>query len=167
MAYDEPFRLRVLKALTLALQQITPANGYQHDLSTSVFRGRELFGDDDPIPMVSILEAVDEQDQDFSPRGGDGSAGVWPLLVQGFVEDDMENPTDPAHHLMAEVKKRLTEERRKGATMRVGIFDMGGLVDSLNFGGGVVRPPDGISGKAYFWLRLDLGLVEDLSNPYE
>jgi hypothetical protein len=132
-----------------------------------VFRGRELFGEDDPLPMLSILEAVDEQDQNLSPRGGVESSGIWPLLIQGFVEDDMENPTDPAHHLMAEVKKCLTVERRKAINMRVGIFDMGGVVDSLNFGGGVVRPPDGISGKAYFWLRLDLGLVEDLTQPYE
>lgn len=167
MPYSDPFRLRVLKALTDSLKQITPANGYQHDLSAGVFRGRELFGENDPIPMVSILEAVDEFDQSMSPRGGEGSSGPWPLLIQGFVDDDLENPTDPAHHLMAEVKRQLVVERQRARDYRDGILGLAGQVDALNFSAGVVRPPDGISGKAYFWLRVDLTLVEDLLNPYE
>ena len=30
-------------------------------------------------------------------------------MVQGFVDNDSNNPTDPAHMLMADVKKRLIE----------------------------------------------------------
>ena len=38
-------RLRTLKALTAHLEaEVTPANGYQHDLTKAVFRGRALFG---------------------------------------------------------------------------------------------------------------------------
>lgn len=165
MAFTDPFRLRVLKALTAALQEITPANGYKHDLSSSVFRGRDLFGEDDPLPMVSILEATDEQDQVQSPRGSGDNFGVWGLLIQGFAEDDPENPTDPAHYLMADVKKRLAIERQKGVSFN--ILGMGGLVDKLEFSPGIVRPADAYSAKAYFWLRLDLTVVEDVTKPYE
>jgi len=165
MAHTDPFRLRVLKALTTALQEITPANGYKHDLSSSVFRGRDLFGEDDPLPMVSILEATDEQDQVQSPRGSGDNFGVWGLLIQGFAEDDPENPTDPAHYLMADVKKRLAIERQKGVSFN--ILGMGGLVDKLEFSPGIVRPADAYSAKAYFWLRLDLTVVEDVTKPYE
>lgn len=165
---QDPFRLRVLKALTAALQQITPANGYRHDLSSSVFRGRDLFGDDDPVPMVCILEAPDDPDNQQEPRGSGDQKCLWPLLVQGFVDDDNDNPTDPAHHLLADVKQRLGIERRKENAYREGgIFGMKGLVDQLDFSGGIVRPADAISGKAYFWLRVDLTILEDVTLPYE
>lgn len=167
MAYPDPFRLRVLKALTATLQQITPANGYAHDLSAAVFRGRDLFGDDDPVPMLAILEAPDEMNQLDSPRGSGDQAGPWELLIQGFVEDDIANPTDPAHILLADVKKRLAHERRKAGDYKVGILDMKGLVDKLEFTPGVARPADGISGKAYFWVRVVLTVVEDVTLPYE
>lgn len=163
MPYSDPFRLRVLKALTAAIQEITPANGYKHNLSAAVFRGRDLFSDDDPVPMVSILEGPDEERQLVGPAESSLNAGKWPLLIQGFVDDDIQNPTDPAHYLLADVKQRLAVECRK----RRDILGMGGLVDKLEFSPGVVRPPDAISGKAYFWLRLDLTLVEDTYRPYE
>lgn len=161
----DPFRLRVLKALTAALEEITPANGYEFDLSGKVFRGRGVFGDSDPLPLVSILEAIEEQPQLSSPPAGAHSTGPWELLVQGFVEDDdLDNPTDPAHRLMAEVKKRLVEERVK--QRQYNILGMEGRVDELRMSPGVVRPADDISGKAYFWLRLTPVLVENLADPY-
>ena len=43
----EPVRLRVLKAMTECLKDITPANGYHTDLKGQVFRGRVIFGDND------------------------------------------------------------------------------------------------------------------------
>jgi hypothetical protein len=161
---SDPFRLRVLQSLTTVLEGITPANGYTHDLTGRVFRGRDIFGEDDPVPMVCILEAVEEKPQLASPQSSGESAGPWELQIQGFVEDDRMNPTDPAHRLMAEVKKRLIEERTRERQRN--ILGMGGRITELKISHGVVRPADEISGKAYFWLRLTLGLVENLLDPY-
>lgn len=160
----DPFRLKVLKALTTCLEGITPANGYNHDLTGKVKRGRDIFGEDDPIPLVCILEAVEEKPQVLPPQQSPHSSGPWELQIQGFVEDDFDNPTDPAHRLMAEVKKRLVEERVRDR--QANIFGMSGRVTELRISHGVVRPADEISGKAYFWLRMTLGLVENLSDPY-
>lgn len=161
---NDPFRLRVLKALTAALEEINPAAGYQFDLTGKVFRGRDIFGDSDPLPMVSILEAIEEQAQITAPQASPASTGPWELLIQGFVEDDFQNPTDPAHRLMAEVKKRLVQERIRDR--QYNILGMNGQVTDLKISHGVVRPPDEVSGKAYFWLRLTLEVVENLQDPY-
>lgn len=171
----KPLRLRILEAITDALKEITPDNGYKHDLSESVFRGRTWYGEDDPLPLVSILEDPLPINQDMAGQGarGDGteSKGGWTLLVQGFVEDDKVNPTDPAHHLMADVKKRLAIARKRTSSAhahnRYNLFGMGGAVESLSIGAGVVRPPDyDVSSKAYFWLTITLTLVEDLEDPF-
>lgn len=160
----DPFRLRILKALTEALEEINPDNGYTHDLRGSVFRGRDIFGEGDPLPMVSILEAVDEKAQLAPPKAGGTQAGPWELLIQGFLDDDLLHPTDPAHRLMAEVKKRLAQEKVRERQRN--ILGMGGKVADLNISPGVVRPPDEDSAKAYFWLRLTLEVVENLLDPY-
>ncbi|MCQ4311690.1 hypothetical protein NAV33_07250 [Pseudomonas stutzeri] len=160
----DPFRLRLLKALTAVLEEITPDNGYEFDLTGKVFRGRDTFGESEPLPLVSILEAIEEQPQLSSPQAGKHSTGPWELLLQGFVEDDFNNPTDPAHRLMAEVKKRLIKERTRDRGED--IFGMDGLVTELRMSHGVVRPPDDISGKAYFWLRVTPVVVENLEDPY-
>lgn len=167
----DPFRLRVLQNLTAALQEITPANGYEHDLSSSVFRGRDYYGDDDPVPMISILEAADEIGQAPTPNGGTTQAVFWALTVQGFVQDDKENPTDPAQRLMAEVRKRLVQERIKAQyktpnTPKYDILGLSGRVVDITISPGIVRPPDAISALAYFWLHVNLKIVEDLLDPY-
>lgn len=160
----DPTRLRVLKALTTVLETITPANGYTHDLSGKVFRGRDIFGYQDPLPMISILEQIEEQEQQPSPETAGKAHGPWTLNLQGFVPDDRDNPTDPAHHLMAEVKQRLVEERIRDRQRD--IFGMGDVVTDLRLSQGVVRPADEVSDKAYFWLRMTLALVENLHEPY-
>lgn len=177
MAHDKPFRLRVLEAITESLEQITIANGYMHDLSANVFRGRLWYGEDDPLPLISIVDDPLPVTQLMSGGGaqsdGTKSTGAWTLLVQGFCEDDKRNPTDPAQYLMADVKKRLAFERKRkvGSGTHGGggynAFGMGGAVESLTIGAGVVRPPDyDVSSKAYFWLTLTITVNEDLSDPY-
>jgi hypothetical protein len=158
----DSFRLRVLKAVTTAIQQITPANGYQHDLSQAVFRGRTMFGETDPLPMVSILEAPLQPDQLPVPKNAGANLGDWELLIQGFVVDDYLNPTDPAHALLAEVKKALAVQMAR----RDNILGLGSKVDRLSLGTGTCRPADDISGKAYFWLPLIVRMVEDLDDPF-
>ncbi len=180
--FEDPFRLRVLKALTASLEQITIANGYKHDLTDSVFRGRDLFGgEDDPIPMVSILEPPLPIDQLISPPLATNSTGDWDLLLQGFVMDDPKNPCDPAYLLLADVKKRLVIEKSRTLSP-TGIAGRGtpnplgfgsnrngksNLVKELVIGPGVVRPPgDGISDKAYFWLNITIKIAEDIQEPF-
>lgn len=163
----EPLRLRILKKLSSILEGATfEYTGMPSTtLAGKVFRGRVVFGNDDPLPMLSILEVPIPLDQVPSPPDSTYSTGRWELLVQGFVEDDPNNPTDPAHWLMAQVKKVLAEERKKNRDFN--LFDMGKKVTNFWVGAGVVRPPDEISAKAYFWLNVTLELVEDLADPFE
>ena len=163
---QDPFRLRVLKALTAALEQITVANGYQFDLTGKVFRGRDAFGDGDPLPLVSILESVDEKSiggtsAAFRP-GKSIQQSEWELLVQGFVVDDRDNPTDPGYRLLADVKKKLAEVR----IQKDNILGFGQKVTDFEFSAGVVRPADQVSSKTYFWLKVRMNIVEDHSDPF-
>lgn len=174
---DDPFRLRVQKSLTAALEQITPANGYRSDMAPAtvggktvrrVLRGRTIFGEDDPLPMISILEEPIAPENDLSPVAGTSGQGPYDLMVQGFVNDDPQNPTDPAHILLADVKMRLIELKRdEGLSHRVFRFGpKANTVVSVSFGGGVVRPADEVSAVAYFWLRVSFDLAEDHLNPF-
>src|SRR5690625_7350680 len=108
---SEPFRLRVMKALSAALEEINPDNGYMHDLRGRVFRGRDVFGDSDPIPMVPILEAIEGKERLQAPSAGTEAAGPGELLIQGGLDDDLIHPTDPAYFLIAGVQLRLMEAR--------------------------------------------------------
>ena len=165
---NDPFRLRVLKALTETLEAISTANGYQHDLNGKVFRGRAVFGNSDPLPMISILEAISPQSESgMAPTDGQQIEN-WELLIQGFVEDDEQNPTDPAYYLLADVKQCLSDARsmRDPATQARNILGMGNRVSELRFSQGVVRPADEVSDKAYFWLTLEIKAVEDHARPF-
>jgi hypothetical protein len=174
-----PLRLEVHKRLSAALREITPANGYVSDFSgaegstdNKVFRGRAVFGAKDPLPMISILEVPIPIDQRPPPGDSTYSSGGWELMIQGFAVDDRENPTDPAHVMLADVKKRLAKERKKlswgpAAGPSAGVFGLGRSITNMKLGPGVVRPPDEVSAKAYFWLTIELELVEDLEDPYQ
>ena len=165
----EPLRLRILKAMTDALKEISTANGYHTDVNGQVYRGRVIYGENDPLPLISILEVPIPLDQTPPPTDSEFSSGGWEIMIQGFVTDDPENPTDPAHFFMADVKKRLAIEKRKALAMNAaqGIFGLGNFVTGLRIGAGVVRPPDEISAVSYFWLTITLDMVEDLADPYE
>ena len=179
MTYPDPlpFRLRVLHALTDALKEITVTNGYESDLADfdpgdgydkpRVFRGRAWFGEDDPIPMVSILEADISDEISGAPMNVGAGRYEWPLMVQGFVNDDSTNPTDPAYVLAADVVRRLTVEAKRRRTEDRTEFDILGIgsrgankVVGLRVGQPVVRPADDISAKAYFGLVVTLTTVE-------
>jgi len=183
-----PFRTLCMTALTDALSEITPANGYHNDLSVfpspvdgqpqrRVFRGRAFFGDDDPLPMVAVLERPEEgealaQDHSHSPK----TPFDWGLLVQGFVDDTGTDPTDKAYLLLADVRHCLEVERlrKSGAAGRRNQADPLGLgigrgtnhIEKLSYGAGIVRPADEISAKAYFWLGVTLRIVEDPLLPF-
>lgn len=159
-----PFRLRVQQALSNSLEQVSIINGYNHDLSGHVFRGRDMFDESDETPLVAILESPDEPDQKPSPRACTERTSKWNLFVQGWADDDKDNPTDPAHYLMADVKKRLAHEVKM--LRQHNALNMGKRIDGIEYSPGVVRPPDAMSNKAYFWLKLTLTIVEDDFEPY-
>lgn len=177
---SDPFRLRVQKAIAAVIAEISIADGYQLDLAGSVFRGRLIYGDNDPVPMISIIEPPLPNEMLPSPMLSTTEDGWWDIIVQGFVKDDRENPTDPAHVAMADVKKRLTKEiKRKGEGAErnqpnpFGVnYDEAGarrknVIEQFKIGAGVVRPPEeAVSTKAYFWLTLRLKIVEDNLDPF-
>lgn len=166
---DKPFRLRVLEAITEQLQTIQrtagPTTGpYTYDLADAVFRGRAAYGQNDPLPMVAILEDPKELDQEAVPINSDVGKGDWRLLIQGFIRDDSVHPTDPAYYLLADVKAAL-----QTANIDRNILGLGGkkpTITTLHIGSGVVRPPDDLSVVAYFWLPIRLCLVEDADNAF-
>jgi hypothetical protein len=176
----DPFRLAVLKRLSASIEQISVGAGYHYDLTGKCFRGRLLFGDNDPIPMISIIEPPLPIDRIEAPIKTGVSSGDWELLIQGFVADDRKHPTDPAHVLVADVKRALTLESKRvalgtnvpdilgfGVPATLNGVNIGNVVQSLKVGPGVVRPPeDQISNKAYFLLGVTLKIIEDNANPF-
>ena len=162
----DPKRLRVLKAISAVLQQVTVADGYQHDLSLAgrVARGRLMFGDNSPTPMVAVNEPLNpDREAKRADARGTLAAERWSLLVQGWAADDDANPTDPAHLLMADVKKALATINVEGHAN----YRLGGLVGKITLEPGTVRPPEReVSDKAFFWLHAIVELVENTLDPY-
>lgn len=164
----DPIRLDLHKRLTALLETINPDNGFAHDMRGRVYRGRGVFGDETPVPMISILEAPIPDEPPAQPGSSTSQQVRQQLVIQGFVEDDRFNPTDPAQLLLAETKSVLAVERAKldWDKPEDGILGLGRTVIDLYIGAGVVRPADEISDKAYFWLNLTLEFVEDLADPF-
>lgn len=171
------YRLEILERLSALLLGITPANGYDHDLTDSVFRGRALFGESDPMPMVSILESTKVDGGVTTGSNDEMRKGLWPLVVQGWVENDMFSPTDPAYSLMADVEHRLgrvIEMNNRGNPeipelymLGLGRDGKGTLIANMSFGPGVVSPPrEQISTNAFFFLPVYITLAEKLGQPY-
>lgn len=163
-------RLAVLKALTAHLVGITPANGYEFDLTGAVFRGRAVFGADMPLPSLSLLESAKPE---IAVGGSENDllwSGEWMLLLQGWVLDDVNNPTDPAYQLMASVEQRLSDiiavKQDRGTPVYPALYRLGGLISGLGIGPGVARPADQLSSKAYFYIPLKVCLATDVRNPF-
>lgn len=162
-------RLEILKALTEHLRTITPANGYQHDLSATnrVIRGRKFIASTEPLPLVSILENLNP-DRLPSPVGNSGVGKRvkfdMNVLVQGWAEDDKANPTDAAYNLMADVRKAIAQigdhDNKPAAHL------LGGLVEEVRMEAGTVRPPEQSSDLAFFWMHVILVVSEYTADPY-
>lgn len=167
----DPRRLRLLKALTTTFEGISKDNGFKLDIrppssehETHVFRGRAEFGEGDPVPMISILEAPIPPDQQPSPEGSADGLFRLELVVQGFSLDDKVNPTDAAHHLLAAAKRALALEKKKENMGQTFGFKW---VSRIEIGPGTVRPPDEISAHAYFWQTLVIVYADDMENTYD
>lgn len=177
-----PFKLRALHALTDAIKTITPTGGYVSDLAdfdpgdgvmtARVYRGRPWFDVNDPVPLVSVLEA-DTADEVAPPPSEAATCEYWwPLVVQGFVNDDPLNPTDPAYVLLADVRRRLTVERQRKAPgtnmpdpLGLGLSGKNRIL-GIRVGPGVVRAADDTSSKAYFALGVELRVTDNAAEPY-
>lgn len=177
-----PIRLEILRAITAALKTINPENGYEFDLRDEitpdneprerVVRGRLHIGDDEPLPMVSLLEPpmvpqpIDtKKQQDNTTRAGD-----WDIIIQGWVRDDGQNPTDSAYQLEAEVRRRLASEKKRpdarpGNPNGMNYFGLGRKIMNMSIGSPVIRPNEHISEQAVFYLVLTLQISEDMATP--
>lgn len=165
-------QLDVLKALTAHLETITVLAGYDHDLTGRVFRGHAVWGDEMPLPMVSILEAPRPDER---PRTAGHERAFrseeWMLMVQGWVEDDATNPTDPAYALKADVEFCLSRlvavDERKGTPIYPDLYRLGGRLSALSIGPGVVSPArERVSSKAFFYLPLVVTIAVTPTAPF-
>ncbi len=167
MSDPRPFRLRVLDAVTETLESISVANGYSCELAGAVFRGRDMFGNDDPLPMTAILEPPVAPDALFQGVASGSTYSEWELLLQGFVDSDTlspKHPTDPGHFLLADLKKALVKEKRRDEGFNA--FGMQGRVEVHAIGQGVVRPADEVSAHAYVLLPIVLRIAENHEDPF-
>jgi hypothetical protein len=167
-------QLDILKRLTAHLQGITPANGYDFDLSQSVFRGRLLFGDADPSPLVSIVEHLTaDVNVDTTEENKVTRFETWVLLVQGWILYDVAHPTDDAYQLKASVEKRLAEcikTNNQGYPAFPDAYFLGYKkgITGMSIGPGVVSVAirQEASSRAFFYLPLGIGLATDVSDPF-
>lgn len=162
----DSYRLTVLKKLTAHLKGITPANGYGYDLSNNVFRGRTSYGENDPVPLVSILESPRSDPGMFGGENGMQRKEDWSLLVQGWAHDDVDNPTDPAYGLMDAVERHLGRlikvSGRSGFEVYPDEYMLNRSIAGLAILPGVVRPPmENVSSKAFFYLPIRVTLVKN------
>jgi hypothetical protein len=165
LSVADPKRLLTLKTITEWLaNEVSIANGYEHDLGGNqprrVYRGRSVFSDSQPLPCIALLEGLNPDTDARPPNAAqDIQINKWHLLVQGWVIDDEENPTDPAYRLAADVQKAL-------AKLMPTLTQPGGPVINAYLEAPVVRPPDDVSSRAYFWLRFVLTVKDNSRDPY-
>jgi hypothetical protein len=166
-------QLLIMQRLTAQLQTITPANGYDYDMSNSVYRGRTVFGADVPTPFISILEAL-------RPDPRPMAAGLeklkrsenWELLIQGWnqPQEDDPNPTDELYQLMGATMLCLSQivaMTDTGTPQYPSLYRLGRVINSMSIGPGVVRaatPQYG--GTATFYLPVTIGYAINVADPY-
>jgi hypothetical protein len=167
----EDIRLRIVQGLRDKLKEITIANGYRFDMQDSVFINRAFFGDNDPLPMISILEPPIQPATIPPSYQGNVITYDYNLIVQGFMKDERGKDTEAeqAYRLMSDVKRILAcELKGQQSSLRArDIFGVGSKLSDVQIAAGSVRPPDEVSNKAYFWLNLTMKVSEDMINPFE
>lgn len=165
-------QLDILKALTTHLEGMTVAGGYGFNMSGHVFRGVALWGAELPLPSLGIIEApVPDERPRTAGHERAYRAEDWTILVQGWVEDDDVHPTDPAYELKAYVEKRLSEivaiNEKTGLPTFPLAYRLGGRINQLTIGPGVVRPAqEKVSAKAFFYLPLVLNIAVTPTAPF-
>lgn len=176
---SEPTKLQILKAVVNELKSIVPSNGYVSNLAdfdpgdgimtSRVYRGRAFFGEGDPIPMLSILEATSGEDVlNEMVAETPVSEYWWPLIIQGWVTDDKENPTDPVYPVLRDVRKCFAKQMKRvpGSHDREIFGFSSDFITGIRFGGGLVRPANELSAYAGFHLMLELCIVDNADEDY-
>lgn len=176
MTLIAPFRLKILIELTKVLKSVTPANGYQSDLSDEasgrqrVKRGVLFLGNDDPRTLVSIIEPPLAVEQIRGAPDNTVRANDWDILVQGWAKDDPQHePCDLAYVLAADVTTAIAKEKSKARTGRPGapnLLNMQGLVEDIRIGAPVVRPTEDLSDYGAFYILLTMKICEDMAKPF-
>lgn len=164
-----PTRLVVVQRLCSLLETVE-FKGESLDLEGSVFRGRNIFGDESKAPALSILEAPRP---DFATYAGEEQfmrKDSMILMIQGRAIDDKLNPSDNAYWLSAAVEQRLsrvTAVKSGGRPLFPEDYLLGNLITSMEVAPPVVRPPeDKVSSSAFFFLVLRVGIAVAISDPY-
>lgn len=170
-------KLAIMKALTDVLHDsINGGEEYHHDLASvpnSVQRGRLLYGDDDPVPLVGIVEPPVNDLSFFAGMNGETRADNWRLIIQGWVQDDRIHPTDKAYDLAADVEKALSRIIDTSSPSRSGMgtakptypddYMLGGLIGGLRIEQPICRPAqDGVSSKAFFYIPIVIQVATDI-----
>lgn len=183
MAVVASKQLTILQALTAHLETLSievavedPDTGdvtvIGKSLLGQVFRGRTLFGAEEHGPFLSILEgrrpdqAPDTVGYDRLTRNED-----WHLLVQGFFDDDPDNPLDNLYRLKALVEERLAQvvsvNPDTGTPRYPEVYLLGGLILDMQIGPGVVAaatPTTG--GTEAFYLPVLVNFAMNVADPF-
>jgi hypothetical protein len=170
-------KLQILKRITEDLNNVTVANGYEHDLAGRVFRGRSAFSaTTDKPPIISIIEAPAAANTSFADVGGTVKESDWTLLVQGWAADPSkgiigaDHPTDAVYALLADVQRRLSDyvlTNKKGQPVWPGKYMIYNLASAVKLGAPVVRPADNeVSSLAFFYLPVRIDLAYLLNEPW-
>lgn len=157
-------KLDILVKLTEHLQTIEPDNEHSFDLSSAVFRGRAKFGQDDPVPIISILENPRPNPPSAGGKNAEAHIEQWSLLLQGWTKDNDDNPTDEAYLLLAVVERKLAEiisvNGTSGRPTNPSAYLLGNLISDLELGSPVVRPPEeNVSQYAFFYMPLTIKIA--------
>lgn len=159
-------RLVILKALTTQLETITVTNGYQHNMSGKVFRGRADFGNETQWPFIGVFEV--RPDDNMNRADESTQKDLWTLGIQGVIHSDTTHPTDPAHNLLADIRKALGQVLKPDTPVsRNPLHMFGGLVVDMTVDGGVTFNPEEFQGAAVCVLKVSIDLTENMENPYE
>ncbi|QPB11453.1 tail terminator [Providencia phage Kokobel1] len=159
-------KLEILIHLTQLLEEVKQSEGAEFDLKGCVFRGRTVFGDNDPIPTISILEAKGASFADYADDYKIINKTGWNLLIQGFADnpDDPKHETDVVYRMVEDVKSALNKITMVSGAMQKPCYPehylLGGKIFELTLGDEVVRPSEiELSSKAFFYLPIVIGIT--------
>lgn len=161
-------KLEILKELTALLKTVKSdgnENINAYSLENAVFRGRTVYGDNDPVPLVSILEAKGANFADFADDEKIANKTGWNLLIQGWADPvNPENETDAVYELVNDVICALNKINairfETGNPLYPEFYRLGGKIIELTLGDEVVRPSENeLSSKAFFYLPIVIGIT--------
>lgn len=136
------------------IEHIAIANGYKTDVGMRVLRGRRRINVED-LPCLVIIEPDDEV-----VKGTRTQCEVTlPLIVEGHMQGDPDNPNDAAHCMIGDIKRAVFT----GGLFAYGID--GRLKAEIQYDGRVISPRDDGTDVVSAAVRVRVRIAEDLTNP--